>query len=80
MLIGTYDLVMTRVAQRTNDTVKTLTVVSVMLLPASLLSSILGMNFRLALFDDSGNFWWALGAMAALMAGTLVVAWVRDRR
>ena len=79
LLIGTYELVMTRVAQRTNDTVKTLTVVSVMLLPASLLSSVLGMNFQLPLFDDAGNFWWAVGAMATLMVGTLVVAMVRDR-
>ncbi|OGO59501.1 MAG: hypothetical protein A2V85_09175 [Chloroflexi bacterium RBG_16_72_14] len=80
LLIGTYDLVMARVAQRTNDTVKTLTLVSVMLLPASLVSSILGMNFRLPLFDDANNFWWAVGAMAFLMAVTLVVAVVRDRR
>jgi hypothetical protein len=74
-----HELVATRVAQRTNDTVKTLTIVSVMLLPASLLSSILGMNFQLPLFDDAANFWWAVGAMATLMAGTLVVATVRDR-
>jgi Mg2+ and Co2+ transporter CorA len=80
LLIGTYELVMARVAQRTNDTVKTLTVVSVMLLPASLVSSILGMNFGLPLFDDANNFWWAVGAMAFLMAVTLVVAVVRDRR
>jgi Mg2+ and Co2+ transporter CorA len=79
LLIGTYDLVMTRVAQRTNDTVKTLTVLSVMLLPASLVSSVLGMNFKLPLFDDATNFWWAMGAMAALMGVTLVVAVVRDR-
>ncbi|MEW6223636.1 MAG: CorA family divalent cation transporter [Chloroflexota bacterium] len=80
LLIGTYDLVMTRVAQRTNDTVKTLTVVSVMLLPASLVSSVLGMNFQLPLFDDANNFWWAVGAMALLMAVTLVIAAVRDRQ
>jgi Mg2+ and Co2+ transporter CorA len=79
LLLGTYDLLMTRVAQRTNDTMKTLTVLSAVLLPASLVSSVLGMNFALPLFDDLANFWWALAAMGVLMVGTLGVALFRDR-
>lgn len=80
LLIGTYDILMTRVAHRTNETVKLLTVISAVLLPASLVSSILGMNFDLAWFGDASNFWWSLAAMGALMAGTLAVAITRDRR
>jgi magnesium transporter len=79
LLLGTHDLVMTRVAQRTNDTVKTLTIVTVMLLPAGLVASVLGMNFPLPLFEDPDNFWWAVVAMVALMAGTLTIALLRDR-
>ena len=79
LLLGTYDLVMTRVAQRTDETVKVLTVVSVALLPAALISSILGMNFNLPFFEDAGNFWVSVAAMAALIAGTVAVAVLRDR-
>ncbi len=79
LLLGTHDLVMTRVAQRTNDTVKTLTIISAVLLPASLISSLLGMNFKLPIFDDVVNFWWVLMAMGVLMLGTLAIALVRDR-
>jgi Mg2+ and Co2+ transporter CorA len=79
LLLGTHDLVMTRVAQRTNDTVKVLTIISAVLLPASLLSSILGMNFTLPFFDDAGNFWLAVAGMLALMGATLAAALARDR-
>ncbi len=79
LLIGTFDIVMSRAAQRTNDTVKILTVLSAVLLPASLVAAVLGMNFAMPFFQDLANFWWALGGMAVLMAVTLVVALTRDR-
>jgi Mg2+ and Co2+ transporter CorA len=79
LLLGTYDLLMTRVAQRTNDTVKLLTVVSVALMPAALVAGLLGMNFDLAFFDDPANFWISLGGVAVLVAVTLVLVVLRDR-
>lgn len=79
LLLGTYDLLMTRVAQRTDDTVKVLTVVSVALMPAALVASVLGMNFTLPFFQDPDNFWVSLAGMAALIAGTVVVVAGRDR-
>lgn len=79
LLLGTYDVLMTRVAQRTDATVKTLTVVSVALLPASLIASVLGMNFQLPLFDDAANFGLVIAAMAALIGGTVLVVLARDR-
>lgn len=79
LLLGTHDLLMTRVAQRTDETVKILTVVSVALMPAALISSVLGMNFSLPFFEDAANFWVSLGFMAALIVGTVTVVVVRDR-
>ncbi len=79
LLLGTYDLLMTRVAQRTDETVKVLTVVSVALMPAALISSVLGMNFGLPFFEDPANFWISLGGMAALIVGTVAVVVLRDR-
>jgi Mg2+ and Co2+ transporter CorA len=80
LLLGTYDIVMTRVAHRTNDTMKLLTALSAVLLPASLVAGILGMNFELPLFADPGNFWLVTAAMVALMVGTVAIIVVRDRR
>ncbi len=77
-VVGSFDVLMTQVGQRTNDIMKTLTLVSILLLPGALLAGILGMNFKVGLFDHPDYFWLALALMAAIAAVTLVV--VRARR
>jgi Mg2+ and Co2+ transporter CorA len=79
LLLGTYEIVMTRSAQRTNDTIKLLTILSAVLLPASLIAGVLGMNFDLALFEEPSYFVVTLAVMVALMVGTLLIAIARDR-
>jgi magnesium transporter len=74
LLIGSFDLDMTRTAQRTNDVVRLLTVVSVTLLPASVLAGIFGMNFQSPLFEASGTFVLAVAFIAAVSAVILIVA------
>jgi len=74
MLIGTFDVYMTRVAQRTNDVMRLLTWVSVLLLPAVVIAGVMGMNFKVGFFDNPGYFFVVIGLMVALAAGTLVVA------
>ena len=44
LLLGSFDVFMTRTAQRTNDTMKVLALVTVLLLPGSLIAGLLGMN------------------------------------
>ena len=73
-LLGTFDLHMARAAQRANDVMKTLTLLSAILLPAALLAGIMGMNFPLPMFDEPGNFWVVIVSMAALAGATLGVA------
>lgn len=77
LVLGSFDVSMARTGQRTNDIVRVLTVVSVMLLPGSLLAGILGMNFPAAFFEDPGLFWLAVAAIVAIAATTLVVARAR---
>ena len=72
-LLGTYDVHMGRVSQRANDVMKTLTLLSAILLPAVVLAGIMGMNFKLSFFDDATNFFIVLGVMAAMAAAILGV-------
>ncbi|MGH2444630.1 MAG: magnesium transporter CorA family protein [Candidatus Limnocylindria bacterium] len=74
MLIGTFDVHMTRTAQRTNDIIRVLTWASVILLPAVVLAGIMGMNFDVPLFDISFLFFVVIGFMVLLAIGTLAVA------
>jgi magnesium transporter len=77
LLVGSFEIVMTRTGQRTNDIMRTLTVVSVTLLPASLIAAIFGMNFRAELFDVDGLFWPMVGAIGALCGAILLTARLR---
>jgi magnesium transporter len=65
---------MGRVAQRANDVMKLLTLLSAILLPAVVLAGIMGMNFQLPFFDEASNFLLVLAAMVALAGLILGVA------
>jgi magnesium transporter len=78
MLIGTFDVHMTRTAQRTNDIMRVLTLASVVLLPAVVLAGVMGMNFEVGLFDEPNLFWAVVGAMFVMAIGTLGFARWRD--
>lgn len=73
-LLGTFDIYMGRVSQRANDVMRTLTLLSAVLLPAVVLAGIMGMNFKLGFFDETTNFWLVLVGMVALAVSILGVA------
>lgn len=73
-LLGTYDIHMGRVAQRANDVMKALTVLSAVLLPAVVLAGVMGMNFEIPFFDEPDNYYVVLGAMVLFSGLLLVVA------
>jgi Mg2+ and Co2+ transporter CorA len=74
MLIGTFDVHMTRTAQRTNDIMRVLTLASVVLLPSVVLAGVMGMNFKVWLFEDPNLFWIVVGVMVAMAVATLGTA------
>ena len=77
LLVGSLDIYLGRAAQRTNDVMKALTIVSAVLLPSIVLAGIMGMNFKLPFFEDTSNFWLVIGGMVALAITILVVARLR---
>jgi magnesium transporter len=74
MLIGTFDIHMTRTAQRTNDIMRILTLASVILLPSVVLAGIMGMNFKVGLFEQPNLFWVVIGIMVVMAAGAVATA------
>lgn len=73
-LIGAFDVYMATSAQRTNDVMKALTILSAILLPAVVLAGVMGMNFKIGFFDNPGNFWLAIGAMVTLAVAVLGIS------
>ena len=74
LLIGAFDVYMATSAQRTNDVMKTLTILSAILLPAVVLAGVMGMNFQIGFFDSPENFWLAVGAMLLLAVTVLGIS------
>lgn len=78
MLIGSFEIHMSRLAQRTNDVMRILTLASVVLLPSVVIAGVMGMNFKVGFFEEPMLFWVVAAAMIALAFGTVVFA--RSRR
>jgi magnesium transporter len=77
LLVGAFDIYLGRTANRSNEVMKVLTIVSAVLLPGVVLATIMGMNFHLAFFDQPSNFWLVIGAIVAFAALILAVARLR---
>lgn len=75
LLLGSFDVFMTRTAQRTNEVMKVLALATVLLLPGSLIAGLLGMNVVVPLSkDDPAAFWYVVGTIVVLTAGVLALA------
>lgn len=74
MIVGTFDIFMTRTAQSTNEIMKRLTIVSVLLLPAAVIAGIMGMNFKVWIFDNEWMFWAVIAVMLIVAVATMALA------
>jgi magnesium transporter len=77
LLVGSFDIYLGRSAQRSNDVMKILTLVSAIALPGIVMAGVMGMNFKLVFFDDPNNFFVVAGAMVVL---ALAVLWIAHWR
>ena len=77
-VLGSFDIFMTRTAQRTNEVMKVLTLATVLLLPGSLIAGLLGMNVVVPLGkDDPLSFWFVVIAIAVLALAIVLAARAR---
>ena len=70
---GSFDVYTSRVAEGTNETMRVLTVVTVVLGTLAVAAGVMGMNFKAEVFDsgDTG-FWWTVAVMTG--AGIVAIA------
>ena len=73
-IVGSFDVLIARGGHRTNEIMKVLTLASVILLPGALLAGVMGMNFKVGLFEEPMLFWVVLAVIVAVAPVTLVIA------
>jgi Mg2+ and Co2+ transporter CorA len=75
LVVGSFDLIATRSAQSTNETMRTLTFVTVLMGILALVAGVMGMNFQLPLFDTGlSGFLVVTGSMLVLSAISVGIA------
>jgi Mg2+ and Co2+ transporter CorA len=77
-IVGSFDVLIARDGQRTNEIMKVLTLTSVILLPGALLAGIMGMNFKVGLFETTILFWVVVALIAAIAPITIGIARLRQ--
>ena len=76
-IVGSFDVLIARTGHRTNHIMKVLTLTSVILLPGALIAGVMGMNFKLGLFEHNWVFYLVLALILALAPLTVGVAKLR---
>ena len=76
--VGSFDVLIARTGHRTNHIMKVLTLTSVILLPGALIAGVMGMNFKVGLFEDGWMFYVVLASILAFAPLTVAIAKMRD--
>jgi magnesium transporter len=77
-IVGSFDVLIARTGDRTNHIMKILTLTSVILLPAAVIAGVMGMNFKVDLFEATWLFYVVLALMLAVALVTVGVAKLGD--
>ena len=73
-IVGSFDVLIARGGHRTNEIMKVLTLTSVILLPGALIAGVMGMNFKVGLFDEAVLFWVVVALIASIAPITIGLA------
>jgi magnesium transporter len=73
-IVGSFDVLIARGGHRTNEIMKVLTLTSVILLPGALIAGVMGMNFKVGLFDEPMLFWAVLAVIVLIAPVTIGLA------
>jgi len=73
-VFGSFDVLIARTNLRTNEIMKILTLGALLFLPGALIAGVLGMNFKVGLFETGGFFWIVCAGIVALAVATLAFA------
>ena len=77
-IVGSFDVLIARTGHRTNDIMKVLTLTSVILLPGMVIAGLMGMNFRVGLFDAAWGFYVVVAVTVAIAVLVVGVAKLRE--
>ena len=77
-IVGSFEVLIARTGHRTNQIMKVLTLTSVILLPGALLAGVMGMNFKVGLFDVAWVFYLVVALIVAIAPTTFGVAKLRN--
>ena len=78
VIAGLLDVYLSSVSNRVNQEVRALTVVAIIFMPATLISGIFGMNFKLMpLLEQPDGFAIAIGMMATVATTLSIIFWRR---
>ena len=73
-IVGSFDVLIARSGHRANEIMKVLTLTSVILLPGALIAGVMGMNFKVGLFDEPMLFWAVLAVIVLIAPVTIGLA------
>jgi magnesium transporter len=77
-IVGSFDVLIARGSHATNRIMTVLTLTSVILLPGALLAAIMGMNFKVGLFNEKILFWVTVALIIAIAPITVGIAKTKD--
>ena len=72
VVLGSFDILMTRTAQRTNDVMRVLTLATVLALPATITAGFLGMNVIVPVPNDDPISFWMIAAVVVLLEVSII--------
>jgi Mg2+ and Co2+ transporter CorA len=73
LVIDCFELFSSRTALSTNETMRALTFITVLIGGLAVAAGVLGMNFKVAFFEAKHGFWIALGAMSTLTTAAVLL-------